>query len=310
MFHSSDHSLAIHANGSRTFSGGPIYSITFNSGQLSNEGIGVFLVYLNSSTGNRGTVSESYGGVPNNYGGNFTYTLTNITHPADNCGNLPPHYPIPITPPTPTTPGGSTYNLPPVNITLNNGTTFNTTPQLNLNASLNPVIQIGGINISIGGGGVTVGTGGNNSVDPTALLNKILGNLGDGTVAGGGVGAAAANAAKNTAPVPKPGGAGTQPPVTNPPGTHTNKGIANLSSVQIFLTTLPTQRNTMFASDSSYNNFVAGWFEWLQGDLVVGNRLAIESASTTYFAPHGADGYTFTVTNGAAGYSQVSQLTS
>lgn len=310
VFHSSDHSLALHANGSHSFSGGPIYSIVFNSGQLVDEGIGVFLTYLNSSTATEATFQEDYGGVPNNYGANFTYTLTNLTHPADDCGSLPPKYPTPITPPTPTVPGGSIYNLSPVNITLNNGLTFNVTPQLNLSASLNPVIQIGGVNVSVGGGGVTIGTGGGSSVDPTALLNKILGNLGDGTMSGGGVGAVAAAAAKNTAPTPPPGGAGTQPPVPQPPTIPTVKNKPQVSSVQIFLTTLPNLRQTMFATDSTYNNYAAGWFEWLQGDLVVGNRLVIQSQETTYFAPKGADGYTFTLTNGAAGYSQVSELSS
>jgi hypothetical protein len=246
------------------------------------------------------------------YGGPLTISVEDLTG-SDTCGNLPPQYPIPPIPPIPTIPGGNTYTLPTTNITYNNGNTYSVIPTLNLNASFNPTIQIGGINVSVGGGGLTVGGGsggGSGSIDLTNLLNKIAANLGDGTTGGGGVGAVAAAAAKNTAPTPPPGGAGTVPPVPQPPTTPTVKNKAQISSVQIFLTTLPNLRQTMFATDSVYNNYAAGWFEWLQGDLVVGNRLVIQSQNTTYFAPKGADGYTFTLTNGAAGYSQVSELSS
>jgi hypothetical protein len=310
VFRKSDSALLVHANYSDSGFTGKIRSIVFNSGQIPDTGIGIFVTY-SDSFGNPATYQEDYGSSAVDYGANFTYSLSNLTHPADACGNPPQKYPTPIVPPTPVSPGSNTYNLSTTNVTYNNGNTYPVTPTLNLNASLSPVIQVGGINVSVGGGGVTVGGGGNqSSVDPTSLLNKIATNLGDGTVGGGGVGAAAASAAKNTAPVPPPGGAGTMPPVPKPPKTPTVKGVPNLSSVQIFITTLPTAKNMIFATDSAYNVYIAGWFEWLQGDLVVSDRFPIQAQNTTWFAPKGSDGYTFTLTNGASGYSQVSQTTS
>jgi hypothetical protein len=314
VYQKSDNSLIQHVvNNTLTISGGPISAIRFNSGYDSSA-VGIYVDFRNSTSGLPATTQQAYGSGSIDYAKNFSYSIANLTHPTDNCGSVTPHYPVITTPPTPTTPGGNTYNLPSVNVTFNNGFTTTVIPTLNLSAAFNPVIQIGGINISVGAGGVTVsppgqtGTGG--SSDPTALLNKILTNLGDGTIAGGGAGGAAAAAAKNTAPVPKPGGAGTQPPVPKPPTTPTVKGIPNLSSVQVFITTLPTTRDRIFAADSAYNVYIAGWFEWLQGDLVIGDRFPIQAQNTTWFAPKGSDGYTFTLTNGAAGYSQVSQTTS
>lgn len=246
----------------------------------------------------------------------FSFEITGGS--PDNCGSLPSVYPPPVTPPTPITPGGNTYNLPPVSISLANGNTFNVTPTLNLNAPFAPTVQVGGINISVGGGGVTVSPpslppSNANNQDLGNLIGQlgnavagIAGNLGNGTIAGGGVGAAAAKAAANTAPPPPPGGPGTQPPVTNPPSMHTNTGVSHLSSVQIVLTTLPTRRDTIFASDPDYNVYIAGWFSWLQGTFVL-QRIPIQYEHEIFFVVPGADGYTYTLTNGAAGYSIVSQ---
>jgi hypothetical protein len=308
VFRRSDNSLLVHANGTRSFTGGPISDITFNSGQLPNTGIGIFVTYLNAASGLPGTFNESYGGSELFYGSNFTYTLTNLAHPADACGSLPPHYPPIVVPPIPTTPGGNTYNLPSVNITFNNGNNYSLVPTLNLSGQFNPVVQIGGINISFGGGGATV-TGGTQPPDNTGLLNKILTNLGDGTIGGGGVGAIAAQTQKNTAPVPKPGDPGTEVGTLIPPGTHTQKGIDKLSSVQIVLTSLPKGNSEIFASDSNYNVYIAGWFEWLQGDLVVGTRMPIQAVTTTWFPPKGSDGFTYTVVNQATATSQITKLT-
>lgn len=303
--------LANHIDNTATING-KINDIILTN--VSGSSVGVQIDFTNFFTGNPAQFNDKYGFAPTFSAKNLNIiSIVRSDGNPDNCGNLPSTYPPPVTPPTPITPGGSTYNLPNVNVTLNNGLTFNVTPQLNLNASFNPVLQIGGINISFGGGGVTVGPPPGTppatpSIDPTNLLNKILKNLGDGTIAGGGVGGAAAGAKKNTDPPPKPGAPGTNPPVTKPPTTKTSKNITGLSSVQIIITTPPV-RVEIFAADTSYNVFIAGWFQWLQGDLPL-ERLPIQNLNTIWFAPPGTDGYTYTLTNGGVGHSVESTLSS
>lgn len=241
-------------------------------------------------------------------------TINSITGTPDNCGSPPINYPPPTTPPTPTQPGGNTYVLPSINLTYNDGTSLSVNPQLTLNFNAYPTLQIGGINVSIGGGGVTIspptGTPPNIiNYDPTNQFNNINNNINTVNNTVNNLTSNVSNISnqtnqiiKQTQPVPPPGGPGTNPPVTNPPSTNTIKNQTNLLSVEIILTTLPTLRNTIFGADSNYNVYIAGWFSWLQGSLAIA-RIPVQFQNNIFFAPKGADGFTYTLANGAAGYS-------
>jgi len=270
--------------------------------------VGVVISFHNIFSGQDGQTVDGAGFAPKNSAKNLNIiSITRADGSPDNCGNPPPQYPPPAVPPTPVSPSGTTYNTTQQNITYNNGTTYQVTPVLDLSAPFAPVIQVGGVNVSVGGGGVTVTPPGglppaNNNADINNKIAQLTKNLGDGTMGGGGVGAAAAAAAANTAPPPKPGTPNVPPPVVKPPDQHTSKNMTTLASVQIVLTTLPPARNTIFASDPQYNVYIAGWFSWLQGDAIL-VRQPIQYADEIFFMPPGADGYTFTITNGAAGHA-------
>jgi hypothetical protein len=290
---------------------GNIYSIDLRN--TDGNSVGVVIKFHNIFSGQDAEHDDAYGSAPTNSAKNLNIiSVTRADGNPDNCGNPPAVYPPPTTPPTPITPGGNVYNTATTNQTFNNGNTYSFTPQLDLSFPFAPVVQIGGINVSIGGGGATITPhdglpAGTNNADIQNKLAQIAGNLGDGTLGGGGVGAAAAQAAKNTQPTPKPGSPGTQPPVTQPPTIHTNKNQPKLSSVQVVLTKLPTSRNIIFATDSAYNVYIAGWFSWLQGDNILA-RQPIQYANEIFFIVPGADGYTYTLTNGAEGHTIESKL--
>jgi hypothetical protein len=289
-----------------TIINGNIYSIHLRNDV--GDSVGVVFSFHNTFSGQDAEISDAAGFAPKNSAKNLNIiSITRTDGNPDNCGNPPAVYPPPPVPPTPVVPGGNTYNTTQQNITYNNGNTYQVTPMLDLSFHIAPVIQVGGINVSIGGGGATVTPPsglptGNSNADINNKLAGLTKNLGDGTIGGGGVGAAAAKSAANTAPPPKPGTPGLPPPVVQPPTQHTNKNMDTLASVQIILTTLPSSRNTIFASDPQYNVYIAGWFSWLQGDAIL-SRQPIQYADEIFFIPSGADGYTFTITNGAAGHA-------
>jgi archaellum component FlaC len=349
----------------------------------------IYIVTRDESGSGCGTTSspkQLYGFGPYYY--NITsYTIDSITGSPDNCGSLPLKYPPPTTPPTPTTPGGNTYNLPNVSLTFNNGLNFSVAPQITLDPNFGPTLNIGNLNISVGGGGVTVSpppslSGPTININNTNLLNNLTNNLNTtnnnvnnvnnnvnnvnsnvnnvntnvnnvntnvnnvnnnvntvnnnvnnvatavnavnstvnsingnvlaiaGTLNGvsgvvNNVLVLATGINKHTKPTPKPSDSGITT-ITVGAGVYTVTGLSNLISAQVILTTLPTKSEIRFGADPAYNVYVAGFFAWLQGTEAI-QRIPLQYAHNINFAPPGADGYSYTLVNGAAGYSIYSE---
>jgi archaellum component FlaC len=306
---------------------------------------------------------------------------------SDTCGNLPPVYPPPTTPPTPVPPTTNVYNLPSVSLTFNNGLTFNIAPTLNLDNTWGPTLNIGNLNISVGGGGVTISpppasngpslnisnnnvlnnltnnvnnvnnnvtnantnitntntnvTNTNNNVNnvnnnlltltPTinntlSNTNTINTNVNNLTTQLGATNTTVSTINstvntinsttniintnvgkinKQTKPVPKPTDTGILT-ITVPAGTYTVTGLTNLISAQVILTTLPTKSEIRFGADPTYNVYVAGFFAWLQQGEAI-QRIPLQYVNNINFAPKGCDGYSYTLVNGAQGYSIYSE---
>lgn len=110
---------------------------------------------------------------------------------------------------------------------------------------------------------------------------------------------------KHTKPTPKPTDTGITT-ITVASGIYTVTSIPNLISAQVILTTLPTKAEIRFGADPNYNVYVGGFFSWLQNGEAI-QRIPLQYKNNINFAPLGCDGYSYTLVDGAQGYSVYSE---
>lgn len=293
---------------------GPVKGVEIRDEGASNR-LGVYLLASSCSNGAvTGTFAVPVGPTPRKGGSASVAGVVPATNFTDNCGNPPASYPNDVKPPTGYTSGNS-------KVTYNDGTDVTVpvvyapiSPQFDINPRFN--IDVGGIQMQFDLGGVTIDLGNDNpdtSVprdrfndpsddfdrvedkldDLTDKVNDIIDRIGDGP--------------GNNEPPP--------PPEATPPDEDPNldketkdetddkeeTGVERLKWVKIVLTKLPDK---VQYGDGSPNCYFAGWFEFKSGVACM-PREQINFATSLFLAPAGADGYAYTLTNGAEGYAVV-----
>jgi hypothetical protein len=269
----------------------PSVSLTFNNGETFNVsptlnldntwGPTVTIGNLNISVGGGGvTISPpptingpslniSNNNVLNNLTNNLANTNTNVTNTNTNVTNTNTN--VTNTNANVTNVNNNVLTLTPtINNTLSNTNTINTNVN-NLTTSLTAT------NTTVNTINATVNT-----------INTTTGKID-----------------KQTKPVPKPTDTGITT-ITVPAGTYTVTGLTNLISAQVILTTIPVKSEIRFGADPAYNVYVAGFFAWLQQGEAI-QRIPLQYVHNINFAPKGCDGYSYTLVNGAQGYSIYSE---
>ncbi len=223
-------------------------------------------------------------------GGGHPYTITGFAvslSPSfgqpDNCGDPGKQYPI-VTPP----PG---YNIGPFDITIPGGgglapSTGAITVPVGL-VNVIPQLHISGLSPSLIG-----------DVDLTVDLGGIHFNEGADLSE---VSKAIAQIKKNTDKPLKPTDGGLTPN-PQPPGDNKKTGKSGLAYVQINLTTFPSRGKMQLGGGSAPNVYYAGWFEYLLGGEPLG-REPIWFDGHIFINEQNADGYAYTIANGAVGFA-------
>lgn len=240
--------------------------------------------------------------LPNSYlytGSLSAISITRVDGQADNCGNPPQTWPAPGTPVSLPVP------LPPINVPSPSGGNYSFNPTLiladklfgvevKIDATANIKIDFGGVTFDFGKGS---GNGGDNSGDFQNINNKLdnlsnsVNNFQNGF-----------NDFKQLPPPGKPPTPATHNYTPKPPQDGNKQtGLTNLEYVQVDLSTLPPNSKTIFTTGNSPPVYIAGWLEFLQGNLAYAPRIQIQFEHNVYRAPDGADGYAYQFTNGAAG---------
>lgn len=232
---------------------------------------------------------------------------------ADNCGNPPVQYPNVIPP--------SGYTNGTGNITYNDGASL-TVPlvfaPIVTDVELNPRfnVDVGGIKLQFDLGGVKfdLGNGNSDPALPPDRFNDQADNYGrlsgqiqdvrnvendilDKINTGGG----------NTTPPPPPAATppdsdpNLEPDQKQPDDPKNESGVTKLKWVKIVLTKLPDK---VQFGDGAPNCYFAGWFEFKSGASCY-SREQVNFQTSLFLAPPGADGYAYTLTNGAEGYAVV-----
>ena len=248
-----------------------------------------------------------------------TYIIAGIARSngqPDNCGNPAPTYP----PETYNPPPG--YNSGNGTVQYNDGTDLTVpvvyapiSPQFELNPKFN--VDVGGLNFQFDLGGVTVNLGDgqnppssprdpfNDSSDDFDRIDRRLDSIDDRL---DGIEDALDNGGPGSQEPPLPPEA--PPPDEDPtldkePKTEEDSkeetGVERLKWVKIVLTKLPDK---LHFGEGAPNCYFAGWFEFKSKEACY-ERSQINFATSLFLAPAGADGYAYTLTNGAKGYAIV-----
>lgn len=271
-------------------------------------------VYLLSSVCSGGTITGTFqtgvGSTPRNSPSASISSCTPVGF-TDNCGNPSPSYPNDVKPP-------SGYTNGTGNITYNDGANLAIPlvyAPISANFDIDPnfKVDVGGVTFKFDLGGVKVDLGNKNSDtsqprdrfnDPSDDFDRIERKINDvqDTV----------NYIKDH---PPSGGGTSTPPTATPPDSDPNlepdqkqptdpkdeTGISKLKWVKIVLTKVPDK---VQFGDGAPNCYFAGWMEFKSGTSCF-SREQINFQTSLFLAPAGADGYAYTLTNGAEGYAVV-----
>jgi len=233
----------------------------------------------------------------------------------DNCGSSDPAYPL------------DTYNPPPGwnsgtgSVTYNDGTDFSfplvyapITPTLSLNPKINVTVNaniklqfdLGGVKIDLGNGNESPSLPRDRFNDPSDDFDRIgraiddLGDKIDNLPGGGGEGGSPTPCEPPQATPPE-----DDPKLEPKPKTEDDpkeeSGVEKLRWVKIVLTSFPDK---MHYGNGAPNCYFAGWIEFKSKGACF-PREQINFQTSLFLAPPGADGYAYTLTNGARGYAIV-----
>lgn len=276
--------------------------------------IGVYVSYVECNPD--GTKSTKLLSISNRLAGGSS-TLSNVRRQdglPDNCGDPPPAYPP------------ESYIVPDGGFTGTGSVTYNDGTDLaiplvyapiSVPVSLNPRfnVDVGGITLQFSTGGVSIDLGNENSDsreprdrfnDPSDDADRIGDAIrrlpgGDGDGDGGDPGSG--------------GESSPPPPQAKPPDDDDSldketkeeddpkeeAGVERLRWVKIILTKFPDK---VQLGDGAPNCYFAGWIEFKSKEACY-PREQINFATSLFLAPPGADGYAYTLTNGARGYAIV-----
>lgn len=277
-----------------------------------------WLLVSTDCDGSGNPVGEKAGDILYSGSKNATVTVTGVSRvdgQSDTCGNAAPAYP----PETYYPPDG--YNSGTGQITYNDGTDL-TVPLVfapvsataELKAEFN--VDVGGINFKFDLGGVKVDLGNgdkplneprdryNDNSDDFDRINHRIDDLTDKV-----------DDISRRLPDGSGGGDAPPPPAAKPPDSDPNlepdqkqpddpkdeTGVTKLKWVKIILTKLPDK---VQFGDGAPNCYFAGWLEFKSGTSCY-SREQINFQTSLFLAPAGADGYAYTLTNGAEGYAIV-----
>lgn len=233
----------------------------------------------------------------------------------DNCGNPPPQYPNTNLPSpgdyngtgTITYNDGNSFTVPlvyaPITPTLSLNPKFNVT----VNGTLNLQFDLGGVKIDLGDDSAPPSLPPSRFTDPSDALDRIDREVRDVKDRVDDI--------RDILDNPPPGGKECSPPQAPPPETDPDldkdtkseddpkeeAGIERLKWVKIILTKLPDK---VQFGDGAPNCYFAGWMEFKSGTACY-SREQINFQTSLFLAPAGADGYAYTLTNGAEGYAIV-----
>lgn len=280
----------------------PLYGIIVNT----NTGVpGVSTWYFRASVCVNGvpTVADTFlGNVPSD----AFFTIQSIEPLGEGCSDAEPS--VPLYPP-------DSYFLPPNgnsgsgNIEYNDGTDFtvpvgwfNISPQFSFDPRFN--IDVGGVDFQFNLGGVKIdlGNGNANPALPRDRFNDPSDDFDRLPPNNDGGGEPPSNQPPPPPEAPPPD---EDPDLEQEPKSEDDpkeeSGVARLKWVKIILTELPDK---MHYGDGAPNCYFAGWFEFKSGASCY-ERMQINFTNNLFLAPPGADGYAYTLTNGAKGYAIV-----
>lgn len=244
---------------------------------------------------------------------------------ADSCGDPPSVYPT-VTPPgsalTPTISvplpsGGNSLTIPVAFVPV----TAEVTVPVTLNNTFNLTFSLGGVTLKTGGGDSFTSADRQtlqqtlNSSNSASTYSQQAASNSNGAIVAANSAASAANDAKNAADAAKNAALDAKKN-TNPPKKPSDPGVVsarrpnsermrsnvpNLLAVKVVLSRLPYKSKQQYG-DGAKDVLYCGWFEWLV-DGVAEPRVQLSFDQTILYAPKYANGYGFTLTNGAEGYA-------
>lgn len=277
--------------------------------------IGFSIECIDGEPGGRGSLSYGLKTAEGDYYAQID-SVSRVDGQPDNCGNAPPSYP-PGTNVLPPGAGSGTGT-----ITYNDGTDLTVplvyapiSPQFSLNPRFN--VDVGGIKVQFDLGGVKIDLGNENSnpalprdpfndcSDDLDRIGRAIDDLDDKVDALEPGGNGGGNTPDNPPPPPAATPPDDDPDLDKDPKSENDpkeeNGIERLKWVKIILTKVPDK---VQFGDGAPNCYFAGWFEFKAG-VACYPREQINFQTSLFLAPAGADGYAYTLTNGAEGYAVV-----